>query len=88
MQTRPKVIGSKDPLLRLTHAWPFPAPYRQLHPDEDQDTLDALREQLAAAPGRARLAEDILDTLVAERDRLPRITIDTLCTWVRGFGTI
>jgi hypothetical protein len=87
VQAKPKATGTKDPLLRLTHAWPFPAPYRALHPEKGQDVLEALRERLKTAPGRASMAAGVLDTLVAERARLPTAVTETLCTWVRGFGS-
>jgi len=77
-----------EPLRRLTHAWPSPAPCRALDPDADQDTLDELREVIADPAGRASLAEDILETLIAERARPPEAAIETLRTWVRGFGTV
>ncbi|MCU7806115.1 MAG: hypothetical protein KZQ96_23320 [Candidatus Thiodiazotropha sp. (ex Lucinoma borealis)] len=77
-----------DPLLRLTHGWPFPKPYRNLHPDEDQDLLDTLQETITTTRGQSDLAKRILDTFIAERDHLPKNTMDTLCTWVRGFGTL
>ena len=85
---KPKRVDWHDPVLRLTGAWPFPEPYRALHPDEDQHKLDELREVIKRPTGRIQLANGILDTFIAERDRLPEAIVDTLCTWVRGFGTI
>ncbi len=83
---KPKRPGWQDSLLQLTHAWPFPKPYRALHPDDDQHSLDELRDDIAS--DRSQLAAQILDTLIAERAQLPGAAIDTLSTWVRGFGTM
>ena len=74
-----------DPLLALTWAWPFPQPYRELNP-QSTEPLEALRASLATPAGRERLVKDIVETLIKERDRLPPYEVDTLCTWVVGFG--
>ena len=83
---QPKSSDTHDPLRILTHAWPFPAPYRQLHPGEHQDVIAQLRDELETEHARVHMATRILDTLVDERERLPAQHVHTLCTWVRGFG--
>ena len=81
----PSNSNGVDPLLDLTHAWPFPPRFRALAPT-DHRKLEVLRRELAAPGGPARLATEILDTFCAERDRLPPAVVGCLCTWVRGFG--
>ncbi|MDC1287503.1 CHAT domain-containing protein [Gammaproteobacteria bacterium] len=83
---KPHQSDWQDSMIQLTHVWPFPLPYRALHPDGDQHTLSELRDEIETAQGRANMASRVLDTLFTERSRLPVAAVDTLCTWVRGFG--
>ncbi|MDC1286798.1 CHAT domain-containing protein, partial [Gammaproteobacteria bacterium] len=78
--------GWQDRLVQLTHAWPWPEPYRALHPDDEQDILMDLREAIGTKGECTKMAKLIIETLIDERAHLPTGAVDTLCTWVKGFG--
>jgi hypothetical protein len=75
-----------DVLTTLTHTWPWPPRFRALRADRDGERLAELRVHAATAEGREALADAVIEALVMDRASLPESVVQTLCTWLIGYG--
>ena len=78
--------GRDEALVHLTHAWPFPTPYRELmylSATETAARLAELKAIIAVAADRKSLVASLVDTLIKNRDMLP---VEDLVRHVQVFG--